>query len=93
VLRRSRSATETETEAAVQTEVKTATSTMLAGFVLIAGTVHKRGGKPVGTDPEGVYEMNAAARKHYLEGLRASIPSIAHPGGTAVLGDRATFER
>jgi len=61
--------------------------------VLIAGTVHKRGGKPVGTDPEGVYEMNAAARKHYLEGLRASIPSIAHPGGTAVLGDRATFER
>jgi hypothetical protein len=37
--------------------------------------------------------MNAAARKHYLEGLRASIPSIAHPGGTAVLGDRATFER
>jgi cytosine/adenosine deaminase-related metal-dependent hydrolase len=61
--------------------------------VLIAGTVHKRGGLPVGSDPEGVYELNMAARDHYLEGLRSTLPSIARPGGTAVLGDRATFER
>jgi cytosine/adenosine deaminase-related metal-dependent hydrolase len=57
--------------------------------VMVAGTFHKRAGVRIDFDPNGVYELNREAQRHYLSTTQpGTLPSYVYPGGGAVRGDR-----